>query len=65
MAKAELKEIKTYSIQLTLTVDEAEDLQNILYNKVDDYNFDDSERVTSAKIKREVSEALTKFRKVN
>lgn len=65
MAKAELKEIKTYSIQLTLTVDEAEDLQNILYNKVDDYNFDDSERVTSAKIKREVSEALTKFREVN
>ena len=64
MAKAELKEVKTYSLQLTLHIGEAEDLQNILYNKLEEYNLDDSERVTVSRIKGELSEVLSEFREV-
>lgn len=58
MPKVELKEIKIKSVNITLTMDEAMDLENILYNRVEDYNLDDSERVTARSLRTQLTEIL-------
>ena len=58
MPKVELKEIKMKSVNITLTMNEAMDLENILYNRVEDYNLDDSERVTARSLRTQLTEIL-------
>lgn len=58
MPKVELKEIKIESINITLTMNEAVDLENILYNKVEDYNLDDSERVTARSLRTQLTQII-------
>lgn len=58
MPKVELKEIKIKSVNITLTMDEAMDLENILYNRVEDYNLDDSERVTARSLRTQLTQII-------
>lgn len=58
MPKVELKEIKIKSINITLTMNEAVDLENILYYKVEDYNLDDSERVTAKNLRTQLTQII-------
>lgn len=58
MAKIELTELTIKSITVTLSMSEAKDLENIIYNKVEDYNLYDSERVTIRGLREQLSEVL-------
>ena len=58
MPKVALTEITIESVSIILTMDEAMDLENILYNRVEDYNLDDSERVTARSLRTQLTEIL-------
>ena len=58
MPKVELKEIKIKSVNIILTMNEAMDLENILYNKVEDYNLDDSEKVTARSLRTQLTQII-------
>lgn len=58
MPKVELKEITIESVSIILTIDEAMDLENILYNKVEDYNLDDSERITARSLRTQLTQII-------
>lgn len=58
MPKVELKEVSIQSVRITLTMNEAVDLENILYNKVEDYNLDDSERVTARSLRTQLTQII-------
>ena len=58
MPKVELKEITIESVSIILTIDEATDLENILYNKVEDYNLNDSEKVTARSLRTQLTQIL-------
>ena len=58
MPKVEVTEKVIKCIQITLSESEAQDLENILYNKVEEYKFDDSEILTAKRLKGQLSEVL-------
>lgn len=60
MPRVDLEEILIKSVKITLTVNEAKDLENILHHKLDEYTLDDSERVTSKRLKLQLTEILEK-----
>lgn len=65
MPRVDVEEIRIKSVKITLTVSEAKNLENILYNKVDDYTLDDSDRVTSRRIREQLSEVLEDIEEEN
>lgn len=60
MPKVEIKEITITSVSITLTMSEAMDLEDILSHKVCDYELEDSARVTSKRLRDQLTEILDK-----
>ena len=65
MPRVDVEEICIKSVKITLTVSEAKDLENILYNKLDEYDLSDSDRVTSLRIREQLSEVLEDIEEEN
>lgn len=58
MPKVEVTEKVIKCIQITLSESEAQDLENILYNRLEDYNLDDSERVTARSLRTQLTQII-------
>ena len=65
MPRVDVEEICIKSVKITLTVNEAKDLENILYNKIDEYDLRDSDRVTCRRIREQLTEVLEDIEEEN
>ena len=58
MPKLQVKQITVKSISMNLTIQEAQYLNNVLWNKTEEYSFSNSEHITIQAIKEQLSEIL-------